>query len=137
MFEPTDAQITVGAVAMVQLCQAYRAKGKLLPSRREEARACLMAAAVPPCAGEWSSDFGAAPTEAYEFFLVRPKGLHPATGMVWHPTIVQRIDGQLYTSTNELEPVYFGQNEADDHPLKTALEWRHFPADWLTPSEAA
>ena len=86
---------------------------------------------------KWRTDFENAPTEAYEFFLVRPKGVHPASGKAFHPTIVQRIDGKFYTSTNELEPIYFGQNESDDHPLKTTLEWRHFPADLLAPSEAA
>lgn len=82
----------------------------------------------------WSGDLSKAPTEAYEFFLVRPKGLHPSHGKMFHPTIVQRIDGEFYTATNEFDPIYFGQNEADDHPLKTMLEWRPFPADWLVPS---
>lgn len=88
-------------------------------------------------ADAWSTDLSQAPTEPYEFFLVRPKGLHPARGMVFHPTIVQRIDGKFYTAENELEPIYFGQDEADDHPLKATLEWRHFPADWLVPSGRA
>jgi hypothetical protein len=78
----------------------------------------------------WNADFTNAPSEAYEFFLVRPKGIHPGNGKPFHPTIVQRIDGDLYTSDNELDPIYFGQNEADDHPLKTALEWKPLPADW-------
>lgn len=81
----------------------------------------------------WRTDFANAPTEAYEFFLVRPQGLH--RGKPWYPTIVQRVDGEFYTSDNELEPIYFGQNEADDHPMKTTLEWRHFPADWCTVSQ--
>ncbi|QOG20435.1 hypothetical protein [Bradyrhizobium sp. SEMIA] len=85
----------------------------------------------------WRTDFENAPSEAYEFFLVRPRCLHPAKGKPFHPTIVQRIDGEFYTSDNELEPIYFGQNEDDDHPLKTTLEWKPLPADWLSLTSTA
>lgn len=80
----------------------------------------------------WSADFATAPTEAYEFFLVRPQGLY--RGKPFIPTIVQRFGGEFYTAGNELEPVYFGQNEAAGHPLKTTLEWQHFPSDWCAVS---
>lgn len=82
----------------------------------------------------WRTDFKNAPSEAYEFFLVRPQGNHPGRGGIFHPTIVQRIDGKFYTSDNELDPIYFGQDEPDDSPMKTTLEWKPLPADWLTPS---
>jgi hypothetical protein len=82
----------------------------------------------------WRTDFENAPSEAYEFFLVRPQGTHPGRGGIFHPTIVQRIDGKFYTSDNELDPIYFGQDEPDDSPMKTTLEWKPLPADWLTPS---
>lgn len=131
---PTEDQVMAGARAMVMLGQKFRQQGLELPSRRAEARACLEAALAVPA---WSTDFTNAPSEPYEFFLVRPKGRHLSRGRVFHPSIVQRIDGKFYTSTNEFEPLYFGQDEADDHPLKTTLEWRHFPADWLVPSEEA
>lgn len=65
------------------------------------------------------------PTGWGNFFLVRPKGLHTTTGFT--PTVVQCCDSQFYKPENELEPVYFGQNEPDNHPLKTELEWCLLP----------
>jgi hypothetical protein len=87
-----------------------------------------------PQAVAWRTDIENAPSEAYDFFLVRPQGNHPGRGGPFHPTIVQRIDGKFYTSDNELDPIYFGQDEPDDSPMKTTLEWKPLPADWLTTS---
>ncbi len=39
-----SAAIAAGARAMVRLCQEHRSAGKPLPSRSDEARACLAAA---------------------------------------------------------------------------------------------
>lgn len=89
----------------------------------------LRGAAQPP-ANPWRDDFENAPTEMHEYFLVRPKGIHPGRGGLFLPTIVQRIDGEFYATDNEVDPIYFGQNEADDHPLKTTLEWQPLPSNW-------
>lgn len=95
-------------------------------------RSAKLSTALPQ--GVWRTDLENAPSEAYEFFLVRPQGTHPGRGGAFHPTIVQRIDGKFYTSDNELDPIYFGQDEPDDSPLKTTLEWKPLPADWLAAS---
>lgn len=133
-------------IALRLIAGSFRRDGETLPSNKRPNFSiptqvnhdddCLIIAYIEQQQQSWRSDFENAPSEAYDFFLVRPKGVHPASGKVWHPTIVQRIEGKFYTSTNELEPIYFGQDETDDHPLKTTLEWKPLPADWLTPSEA-
>lgn len=87
-----------------------------------------------PAQSSWQPNLRNAPTEPGDFFLVRPRGLHSSRGKPFLPTIVQRIDGEFYTCDNEIDPVYFGQNEADDHPLKTTLEWQPLPADWCSVS---
>lgn len=98
----------------------------------QEAEIARLTALVADAA--WRTDWENAPTKAHEYFLVRPRGLHPGKGQPFLPTIVQRIDGEFYTTDNELEPVYFGQDESEDHPLKTTLEWKPLPADWLSVS---
>lgn len=72
-----------------------------------------------------------APTEAYEYFFVRPVGFHPATGKRYLPSVVHRINGRLYAPDNEIEPLYFGEDEPDNHPLYQMLEWRPIPVKWM------
>lgn len=69
--------------------------------------------------------------EPYQFFLVRPKGMHPVCGGKFLPSVVQLIDDQLYSADNELEPlVYSHKNDfltpcAD--PFDCNLEWCEIP----------
>lgn len=76
----------------------------------------------------WNANISLSPDGFHEFFLIRPKGIDPRTGKHWIPTIVQRSGKDFYSPDNEIEPLYFGQNEAEDHPLKTELEWTDLPA---------
>lgn len=76
-----------------------------------------------------------APSGWKNYFFVRPKGLHPGFGEPFLPTLVQQVEGQFYAPDNELDPLYFGQDEPDDNPFKAVLEWRPIPADWLAPSD--
>lgn len=76
-----------------------------------------------------------APTGWHNYFFIRPTGLYLASGKPFLPTIVQQVDGQFYESDNELDPVYFGQDEPEDSPFKQNLEWRPIPANWFAPSD--
>jgi hypothetical protein len=71
--------------------------------------------------------------EPYQFFMVRVKGIHPGRGGKFVPTIVQLIEGNLYTSDNELEPIKWvkrnSQYEPTTDPYETDLEWREIPED--------
>jgi hypothetical protein len=83
----------------------------------------------------WSDDFSNAPSGWKRYFLVRPKGLHPALDIPPIPSVVQRFEGEFYGVENEIEPMYWGQNEPDDSPFKTTLEWRPLPYDWVPTSD--
>ena len=69
--------------------------------------------------------------EPYQFFLVRPKGFHPASGKVFVPTVVQLIDGKIYPPDNELEPLIFSHKDDEFHPFDDPfvcnLEWCELP----------
>lgn len=71
--------------------------------------------------------------EPYQFFLVRPTGIHPGRGGKFCPTVVQMIDNQLYTCENELEAIIFSVNPQDimegptDDPFNAKLEWCEIP----------
>ncbi|WP_316200954.1 MULTISPECIES: hypothetical protein [unclassified Bradyrhizobium] len=85
----------------------------------------------PEIGSGWSTDLSKAPTEPHDYFLVRPQGHHSVTGKKFLPTMVQRIDGQLYSTDNELEPLYFGEREPHDSEFRRTLEWKPLPPDWL------
>lgn len=78
----------------------------------------------------WRSDIENVPTEAGDFFLVRPRGLHPTTGKPFLPTIVQQIDGDLYLPSNEIDKIIFGRDEPCDNWRDVDMEWQPLPADW-------
>lgn len=69
--------------------------------------------------------------EPYQFFLVRPKGLHPARDVKCCPTVVQLIENQIYTADNELEPIVFSHKDDQFHPssdpFECNLEWCELP----------
>lgn len=69
--------------------------------------------------------------QPYDFFLVRQKGLHPASGKKFVPITVQLIDGKLFTCENELDPLAFSTKhnvmEPSDNPFECALEWMEIP----------
>lgn len=69
-----------------------------------------------------------APTEEYQFFLIRVKGNHPNFGRPYTPTVVQQIDGEFYTPSDELTPLVWGIfTETGEYVKATRdqLEWRH------------
>lgn len=80
-----------------------------------------------PAAGHSWKPIILAPTGWGNFFLVRPNGIHPGRGRPYLPTVVQYFDGKFYLPDNELEPVYFGQDEPEGHPLRAELEWMPLP----------
>jgi hypothetical protein len=71
------------------------------------------------------------PTEPYQFFLARRRGEHPGRGGRCCPVIVQMIDGKLYTSDNELDPLVFSHKDDQwqpcDDPMQCDLEWHPIP----------
>ncbi len=79
---------------------------------------------------DWKTDFSDAPSGHEKYFFVRPVGMHPAYGQPYLPTLVFREEGKFYTSENHLDPVYFGQDEPEDSPLRTTLEWTFLPSAW-------
>jgi hypothetical protein len=64
------------------------------------------------------------------FFLIRPVGNWQDGPKKFHPTIVQRVEGKFYTSMNELDPIYFGQDESPGDPGYSELEWAPMPVEW-------
>lgn len=69
--------------------------------------------------------------EPYEFFLVRPRGFHPASGKLFSPSVVQLIDGKLYTCDNELDPIIWSHKDDQwtptTDPCEANLEWCEIP----------
>lgn len=71
--------------------------------------------------------------EGNDFFLLRMKGIHPGRGVPYLPCIAQLIDGELYSSDNELEALSWGCYDVDGHlyeernPFKANLEWCPIP----------
>lgn len=65
---------------------------------------------------EWRS-MQSAPRKQGKFFLVRPIGTNDVTGEKWVPSVVQRVDGKLYTIHNRSTPLDFGQVQLEWHPI--------------------
>jgi len=67
----------------------------------------------------------------YQFFLVRPKGLHPASGKKFTALVVQYGDGHLYTPDNEVEPIIYSHKDdvmtPSNDPFECNLEWMEIP----------
>lgn len=69
--------------------------------------------------------------EPYQFFMVRGRGLHPGRGVKFVPSIVQLIEGELYTCDNELESIIWSKKgehlEPTNDPFEADLEWMEIP----------
>ncbi len=69
--------------------------------------------------------------EDYQFFLVRPKGLHPGWNKKFTPSVVQLIVGKLYSCDNELEPIIYSHKDdfltPSEDPFECNLEWCEIP----------
>lgn len=69
--------------------------------------------------------------EQGNFFLVRPKGLHPAWNKKFTPSVVQLIENKLYSAENELEHIVFSHKDdfltPSDDPFECGLEWCELP----------
>jgi hypothetical protein len=67
-----------------------------------------------------------------DFFLVRPRGTHPAHDKPFTPSVVQISHGELYTATDELRPVTWSRNGdmrqgPTQDPYQADLEWCPIP----------
>lgn len=69
-----------------------------------------------------------------EFFLIRKCGIdRNRTGKKFIPVIAQLIDGDLYTSDNELEALSWANHDGEGfvyeekNPFKANLEWMPIP----------
>lgn len=72
------------------------------------------------------------PEGTHNFFLIRPQGIHPASGKKYVPQPVQLIDGQLYTPGNEIDPMTWSLNGdicngPTNDPYSACLEWMPLP----------
>lgn len=77
---------------------------------------------------------GGHPTDFYNYFLVRPRGIDVnRTGKPWIPTVVQEFDGELYASGNELKPLQWSRDNTDmskgcsSKIAEVDLEWCELP----------
>ena len=77
------------------------------------------------------SDLELCMKEPYQFFLVRPKGLHQTTGQKFTASVVQLIDNELYRCMDELEPIIFSHKDdfltPETNPFECNLEWCEIP----------
>jgi hypothetical protein len=80
-----------------------------------------------------------APTGAHRFFLVRPCGEAPFGGK-YLPSVVQQIDGELFSPENEIDPLVWikrgteletsggdGTYQPATRVEDVDLEWRELP----------
>ena len=71
--------------------------------------------------------------EGYDtHFLVRPKGIHPATGEKYVPTTVINIEGELYTPQDHIHPLLWTKGDSlMNGPTscinEAELEWHELP----------
>jgi hypothetical protein len=75
---------------------------------------------------DWES-MASAPSGWGNFFLVRPAYPNPITGGKCCPTVVQQAGGRLYSATDELDCLLFGETELEPNPLLADLEWHPIP----------
>lgn len=58
-----------------------------------------------------------APTGWYNFFLIRPVGLHPKYEKPYIPSVVQQIETKFFAVDDEITSVFFGNAELEWHEL--------------------
>jgi len=72
------------------------------------------------------------PTEPYNFFLVRPRGINERHNAPWLPTAVFEEGGELFTEGNEIDPLIWCKGgEVRNGPTskisEADLEWCPLP----------
>jgi hypothetical protein len=79
-------------------------------------------------------DIFTSPEGRGKFFLVRPPGINQRDGKAFVPSVVQRIGNEVYSSTNEIDPliwskINFSYMQPTSDVYEAGLVWHPLPGD--------